>query len=129
MEKIELVSILKSQHRLLQSDLAFALENPSLSILVKFKSDLDIHLNLENGTFYPAYLEKKRQLNENIQPTLDFIKKMDEIIQVVLKFLEKYSTADSITLNPQNFKVELQAIVNTLNLRIETEEEAVYDFY
>jgi len=134
----ELIETLTKQHRKLQKDLTSALEksndisNKKDEILIElttFKTDLLEHLELENGTFYPAYLEKKKELGESIQSTEEFINKMSEIGEKVFAFLNKYSTTETIKENPTNFTNELSTITATLNTRVETEEEGVYGVF
>ena len=135
----ELVSTLKSQHRTLQADLALATEDAKsdteskgvsiLSSLTKFKNDLVEHLKLENEVFYPDYLDKKTKRGEDVTNTKEFIRQMDDIGKVVIGFLEKYNTSEKINAAVSDFKKELPNIISTLNLRIETEEEGVFDLY
>ena len=139
MDPQELVSTLKSQHRTLQADLALATEDAKsdteskgvsiLSSLTKFKNDLVEHLKLENDVFYPDYLEKKIKKGEDISSTKEFIRQMDDIGKVVMGFLDKYKTPEAINTAISDYKKELFNIVGTLNIRIETEEEGVFDLY
>ena len=134
MEPQELISTLKNQHRILQSDLSSALEvnkrgENIILDLIKFKNDLLEHLKLENETFYTDYLDKKTKKGEEIENTKKFIKEMDDIAKVVMTFLEKYSSSESINKYITEFNKELPDIISTLNMRIETEEDGVYDIY
>lgn len=135
----ELVSRLTAQHRTLQSDLASAMTAVDshdasqgadiLSCLGKFKKDLVEHMDLENGVFYPDYLRKKAVRGEDITSTKEFIQQMDEIGKVVTKFLDSYASEETITASLPDFKHELSSIIHTLNMRIETEEEGVFNIY
>jgi len=135
----ELISTLKTQHRTLQADLAQALNDATsgtggkgatiVSALAKFKTDLLEHLKLENGEFYPDYLEKKIKRGEDVTGTKEFIRQMDDIGKAVMGFLDKYNTAESIDVSLPTFQEELPGIIRTLNVRIETEEEGVYGIY
>lgn len=135
----ELITTLKNQHRSLQFDLSLALENSRIETekedknilfdLEKFKKDLSEHLKLENEVFYPDYLAKKLKNGEDITKTEEFISQMIVIGDKVTEFLNKYSTPEAINSNISNFKEELVEIMGILNIRIETEEEGVFEFY
>jgi regulator of sigma D len=126
----ELISTLKSQHRTLQADLALVLKDVSpLPDLIKFKNDLLEHLKLENEVFYPDYIDKKTKRGEDVVKTKEFIRQMDDIGKVVMGFLDKYNTSEMINASASDFNKELPNIISTLNLRIETEEEGVFDLY
>jgi len=126
----ELVSTLKAQHRSLQADLSAALDGTNSALaLTKFRNDLLEHLQLENEVFYPDYLEKQGKKGEDVTKTKEFIKQMDDIGNVVMAFLNKYNAAEAITATTEDFKKELETIIRTLNLRIETEEEGVFGLY
>lgn len=84
---------------------------------------------MENGTFYTDYINKKIKRGEDVTSTKEFIKKMDDIAAVIKVFLDKYSDANKINLAIIDFRRELQDIIDTLNLRIETEEDGVFEFY
>lgn len=139
MEPQELITALKSQHRTLQSDLSSALEKTNaeaedkgeniLSDLTKFKTELLAHVKMEGEMFYPDYLHKKTQRGEEIESTKKFINEMDEIAKVVMNFLDKYPSADNINNSLSAFREELNGIVGVLNVRIETEEEGVFNVY
>ena len=134
----ELVTKLKEQHLTLQADLVSALEYARvpetidgvliLEVLRKFKTDLTEHLQLENETFYPDYFNKKSLLNSDVDSEQIFHEKMNEIGTAVMNFLDKYSIPESLN-NPSEFKAELSGIIDTLKLRIETEEEGIFDIY
>ena len=134
-----LIAKLKIQHRGLQHDLVLVsdgvasktLQQSSVLVsgLATFKHDLLEHLTLENGEFYPDYLHKKEVKGEDLESTKEFIKKMDDIGKAVMGFLDTYATPEAIDASKLTFQHELQGIIKTLNVRIETEEEGVYDIY
>jgi len=135
----ELITTLKAQHRGLQSDLTNVLgelksetvlnASAVISKLAKFKEDLIEHLKLENGEFYPDYLHKKEIKGENIAQTKEFIGVMENIGKVVIAFLDKYDNIEAIESSRLVFDNEFNNIIRTLNTRIETEEEGVYEIY
>jgi regulator of sigma D len=135
----DLIKILKAQHRVLQADLLSAQGfsgstdanrfEKTLSFLAKFRVDLNEHIKLENDKFYPGYIKKQIERGEEVESTKLFIKKMDEIAMVIMAFLDKYLAAGDIEKNLFNFKKELSGIIGTLNTRIETEEEGLFDLY
>ncbi|MCA9359030.1 hemerythrin domain-containing protein [Candidatus Kaiserbacteria bacterium] len=135
----ELIETLKSQHRKIQSDLRAAYdelksegETPSSAIvadLSRFKKDLEEHLKLESEEFYPDYLAKKEARGEDTDSAKKFIRMMDDIGEVVMAFLYKYSTEEAVENSRDTFEDELLEIIDTLNTRIETEEQGVYDIY
>lgn len=135
----ELIETLKSQHRKIQSDLRAAYdelksegETPSSAIvadLSRFKKDLEEHLKLESEEFYPDYLAKKEARGEDTASAKKFIRMMDDIGEVVMAFLHKYSTEEAVENSRDTFEDELLEIIDTLNTRIETEEQGIYDIY
>jgi hemerythrin-like domain-containing protein len=139
MNQEELIAKLKEQHKTLKQYLSLALvyvENEAekgakkiLSELVQFKKDLEEHLTLENGTFYPSYLDKKKARGEDTVSTEKFIKEMTDIGLKVMQFLENYNSVEKITASTDEFKAKLSDVTQTLKVRIESEEEGVYDFY
>ena len=138
MDVQNLVSKMIAQHRGLQKDLGTALDLSSridfdaaaiLQSLEVFKKDLIEHLELENGTFYVGLLKKMREKGWDTANTELFIKEMDVIAKTVMDFLNKYSGSDSITSSIAGFKQQLPEIINTLNLRIESEESGVYSYW
>lgn len=139
MDQQKLISTLKSQHRTLQEDLSLALSKANLAIenkgeaiildLVKFKDDLMGHLKIEKEIFYPDYLDKKIKRGEEVESTKKFISEMDDIAKVVMSFLDKYASPESVDKFSADFSEDLMKIIVTLNMRIETEEEGVFDVY
>jgi len=135
----DLIAKLKAQHFTLIEDLTSALgyltsqegveSSVILEILQKFKSDLIEHLQLENNSFYLDYFNKKSLMNADIDNEQEFHEKMNDIGTEVMNFLDKYSTPEAMDDNPSEFKSELSGIIDTLKLRIETEEEGIFDVY
>lgn len=135
-DKASLVKTLKDQHRNLQSALVNTEKELSsgstenvIKLLANFRTDLIIHLELENGTFYPDYLRITEEKGGDTEKIKGFIAQMAEIGEKVIAFLSKYITTDSINSNKQDFAKELEKITSTLNLRIQMEEEGIYDIY
>ena len=133
-----IVSIMIEQHRGLQKDLdevvnQFQEGNPDISkidkSLKKFNKDLKEHLELENNVFYKQLLEKMKLKGQDTEKTELFIGQMKEIEKSVYAFLEKYESPDKIENKINKFKEELDDIINTLNLRIESEESGVYSYW
>jgi hypothetical protein len=135
----ELIITLKTQHRVLQTDLSFVTENLQsekevysgniVVFLEKFKMDLLEHLKLENDVFYPDFLNKKTQKGEDVTNTKIFIKDMDVIGTVVMAFLEDYNSPERISASIDEFKERMSVITDMLNTRIESEEEGVFGYY
>ena len=135
-DKKQLIETMKGQHRVLQSDLIEAKNNTTSELfekvdeyLKKFKIDLKTHLDLENGTFYPDYFKMSEEKGANIEKIKSFIAEMVEIGEKVTKFLDRYSNVQSIKSDKAIFTQDLEPIIKTLNLRIEMEEEGIYDIY
>ena len=134
-----LIATLKAQHRTIQEDLRQLLQGFSsqnsldggvvLAGLSKLKNDVLGHLELENGVFYPDYLAKKSANGQDITQTEEFIKVMDNIGKEFLAFLEKYNNTNTIENSKTDLFKELNDITATINTRIETEEEGVFDLY
>jgi hemerythrin-like domain-containing protein len=131
-----LVSIMVGQHRGLQKDLGnisdqFSERKINVSeiskFLKKFTKDLKEHLELENNVFYKQLLEKMKLKGQDTTKTELFIDQMKEIEKVVGTFLKKYDDLDKDNIN--NFKKEFKNIVDTLNIRIESEEAGVYAYW
>lgn len=138
MDQQSLVKTLISQHRILQADLGKISDmldeideqaGEIVSTLEKFKLDLSTHLKLENGTFYPSLLDHMKAKNMATEDTEKFISEMKDIEKIVLDFLKKYDASQKIKESPKNFKNDFPPIVTTLNLRIESEEEGVYETF
>lgn len=138
MEPKELIEFLKSQHKDLQEDLGLALEKTShggeqgeriIVDLTSFKSMLLGHIEIESEVFYPDYLKKQEFKGDKIEDTIKFIKEMDIIAEKVMAFLDKYKTPKSIDKNIKTFSIDLSNIIATLNMRIESEEDGVFNLY
>lgn len=138
MDKKNIVSTMVAQHRTLQKDLgvvAEVLESGKIDAqkiitgLDQFKKDLIEHLELENNTFYHELLKEMKVKGQDTAKTEQFIAEMKDIEKVVVAFLEKYKDAQSIGEKTEEFKKEFPGIVETLNLRIESEEAGVYSYW
>jgi len=135
----DLIPILIKQHKKLKKELL------QIVILLRDKSNVDIdlirsemetfqkdiiaHLRLENRVFYVLLLDKMQKQNKNIVKTQAFISEMNAIETEVLSFLEKYKTDQQIIHDIDVFEVELQDIIDVLVLRIQSEEEGVYQYF
>lgn len=137
MEK-EIIKILINQHRALQSDLGLVStflqsENVNVSNIIQslsnFKSKLLEHLKLENDEFYPGLLKKMKEKEMKTEDTVKFIQQMKSIGVVVMAFLEKYNSKNAILGEINVFKKDLNEIILTLNLRIESEEQGVFTYW
>lgn len=137
-EEKNIVSTMVEQHRGLQKDLggvvdALNSEKPDSveidKLLKQFIKDVTAHLELENNVFYVQLLEKMKAKGQDTAKTEQFIAEMKDIEKVVLAFLGKYKDAESIENKMGEFKPEFAGIVNTLNLRIESEESGVFAYW
>ncbi len=133
-----IVPRLTEQHRLLQKDLGMAaamaeMEKPSSEEIEKwlrqFTADLGEHLHLENAIFYVELLKKMKEAGVDTADTEAFIADMKNIGNKVEAFMKKYEEAESINVSLGEFKSELFPIINTLNVRIESEESGVYLYW
>jgi hemerythrin-like domain-containing protein len=134
----ELITLLREQHRTLGIELTNALEAAKdatalrdeeiVAYLNTFRNDLTEHLKIENVVFYPDYLNKKSKIKENVAYAQELIKQMDEIAVAVLAFLDTYNSVTSIERARAKFISELATIMDTLRVRIETEDE-IFDLY
>ena len=137
MEKTVMIEMMKKQHDNLQEDLLVVQKEINLTdfnikiaeSLAKFKSDLLGHLAIEDNQFYPSYLERLKKQGEDTSKTELFISEMNHIKDAVTAFLAKYETSDNVRTNISQFPLELEQIIRTLNLRIESEEEGVYEMF
>ncbi|MBT4849306.1 hemerythrin domain-containing protein [Candidatus Parcubacteria bacterium] len=139
MDKKTIITILIGQHRALQKDLGtisglvFSEEQIDfkniIHLLQEFTKDLLGHLKLENETFYPELLDSMKAKNQDIVKTELFIAEMKTIEVAVTTFLEKYKEASDIEEKLAEFKKEFPNIIETLNLRIESEEVGVYSYW
>lgn len=124
---------------MLQSDLSSVLENSKVETkesledvvlgLTKFRSDLLAHIKLEGEKFYPDYFKKIIANGEDVENGKRFIKEMDDLAKTIIEFLAKYTATGSINASAADFRKELSAMISTLNVRIETEEKGLFDFY
>lgn len=97
--------------------------------LVEFRVILAIHLELENSSFYPELLKKFEKSEFELNNTKRFIEEMKLIGRKVEDFLSLYRTGEAISENMANFKKELDEIINTLSLRITSEEDGVFLYW
>jgi len=133
-----IVPTLTGQHRLLQKDLGDIAEllkigSPDYEkvseLLSKFSKDLMEHLHLENDLFYVELLKKMKVVWTDTAETEAFIGEMKAIEDTVQKFLSKYKGGPEIKNSADSFPSEFSLIVNTLNIRIESEESGVYGYW
>lgn len=133
-----LIQTLLNQHNILRKEMANIKDEsekdlPSAAAIIehisKFKSELISHLNLENGVFYPKLLEQMKKQGLDITDTVKFIDKMKIIEKKVGGFLEKYSGAPAIENNLADFKLDLNDMISTLMIRIDSEEQGVYLYW
>lgn len=139
MDSKQLINTLKAQHKVLKTDLIQALddaekgieknESEILQFLSKFKTDLTEHVKLENDIFYPDYLDRKLKRGEDITETSKFVDEMKKIGYGVTQFLEKYDTPEELEDIKRDFEGDLKHIIETLNIRISTEEDSVFELY
>jgi len=139
MNRKRLITKLRNQHRALGESLLRVIESSKstdkdrskqiLLELEKFKEDLMEHLKLENEIFYPDYKNLKIKAGQDVEEIVEFDIQMKAIGEVVLAFLDKYNSVNSIELSIGEFRKELQSVTDTLNTRIETEEEGMFDMY
>lgn len=130
----ELMRILKAQHdnlkRLLTQTKAEAEKlQPDYekiqNTLLEFKGRLLEHLLLENGTFYPRVFAKLSSKNEEVESAKEFMKSMVAIEAVVFAFFDKY-LPDKVKNKFSAFLGNLDFMIRSLMLRIESEEEGIY---
>ncbi len=133
-----ILEVLLSQHSILKKEVANMKEeaeksSPVLELILnyenKFKNELINHLNLENNVFYPQLLEKMKRQGTDVTDTTKFIEKMKEIEKKVTEFFEKYADIQNIKNNFENFKNDLNNMISTLLIRIESEEQGVYLYW
>jgi hypothetical protein len=134
----KIVSLLIGQHNQLKEILIGAKgqtesPKPNFELIIEqhelFKKKLGEHLALENGVFYPAILagmREKRALEEKIVSTKKFIKEMKAIEVVVAAFFNTYNSAGALQEKWRDYPKNLNAIIATLLLRIESEEDGIY---
>ncbi|QQS60959.1 MAG: hypothetical protein IPN70_03655 [Candidatus Moraniibacteriota bacterium] len=94
-----------------------------------FKKNLVAHLKLEDEKFYPDYFNTKEENERAVEMGKQLIEEMNNIAKDVLNFLDTYTSVDSIRNAKEDFRKEFLGIMSTLNMRIETEEEDLYDMY
>ena len=138
MESENIVETLVSQHRKLQKDLGslsevLAQKEPNVQIidvlLQQFSHDLMTHLHLENEVFYVDLLQKMKNKGQDTKKTELFIAEMKDIEKAIIIFLDTNNTNEKISQNIDLLRINLPSIVNTLNLRIESEESGVYSYW
>ncbi|XOU94985.1 MAG: hemerythrin domain-containing protein [Candidatus Kerfeldbacteria bacterium] len=136
--KKNLITTLVAQHRELQNNLKcvadqLKIELPEISkineCLEEFSVNLTEHLKLENDTFYVNLLKVMKEKGQDTTKTEKFIAEMNDIAIVVMEFLNKFKGEEKIKAQIDSLKNELPAIIDTLGLRIETEEAGVYAYW
>lgn len=135
----ELILLLKQQHQGLRTDFSAAVNASSeanrtdaqqiLLALNVAETALVEHMQTENTLFYADYLEKKMQRGESVEKTKYFVHEMDEIGARANDFFERYRSAEAILENQLTFRKELTDIFSTLKIRMEVEEEGIFDIY
>ncbi len=130
-----LINILKNQHNHLRKEMKELKEeseksSPNFPILFKILNDFSYflaeHLNLENNVFYPELIEKFKMKGHEIYGIEKFINEMKIIETKVKKFFKFYLDAENIKKDFKKFALNLDEIVSTLTLRIESEENSVF---
>ena len=138
MDTDNIVETLTYQHRQLQTDLGkiselFLKPDQNVvdisSLLKQFSLDLVQHLHIENEVFYVELLRKMKEKGKDTAKTELFISEMDKIGKAVMMFLGSYDSEEKIKNALDVFKNDLSSITETLNLRIESEEEGVYTYW
>ncbi len=139
MNKEELIAKLKVQHRELEINLHNALslcdgahENAGEQIhteLERFQNTLTEHLTLEDTTFYPEYFKMKIAIGEGVESTQAFFEEIKSIGAKVNSFLNTYNSPEAITTSLDLFTQDLKSITAVLRVRLETEEESVYEIF
>lgn len=136
-EKKALIKTMKAQHVQLALDLEelrglATSEAPEHAVvaagLVRFTAHLAEHLELEDGTFYPAYIAQKRQRGEDTERVTQYMKEMQVIAKAIGVFVESalpegIETAEAVA----RFTPQLKRISQMLAVRIETEEDGPYE--
>lgn len=139
MDKQILIATLKKQHHALREDLALVSEalkvetresqENIVTILARFKQNIIKHVALEDEKFYPSYFKKMRVIGSDVTVNKEFIREMARLIEMVINFLDAYNTWENIASAPLECKKQLKQITDMLNVRIEIEEETLYDIY
>lgn len=134
----DIKEILLGQHKILKKEMAMLKEEAEkeflsfeiiFNYLQNFKYELTNHLHLENDVFYPQLLEKLKNQGMDIVDTIKFIDKMKEIEKNVLNFTAKYAVVEDIKNKTNDFKPDLNGIISTLLIRLESEEDGVYMYW
>lgn len=137
-KSLELIEILKQQHKDLEnllSEVKSILNQPAadyaqvLELLTKLKQALTDHVRIENEEFYPKYGQLLSMLGKKFDNDEKLKIEMNRIVSLVFDFLATYASAASIADNLIEFKKSLASIENILKIRIETEEEGLFDAY
>lgn len=133
-EKQELIATMKAQHATIMADLAELHRQASLPIcdpdsiragVERLTRDLTTHLQLEDVTFYPAYMDLKHRKGESTERLEQYIKEMQIISQSVNVFIEH--VLESGACGDATFMPQLERITQMITVRIETEEEGPYE--
>lgn len=137
-EGVDMVVVLIEQHRTLQkylSDAKKAILEKDLDLekithsLQLFAANLSGHLQLEDQVFYPELLSLMKSKGADVSDTKKFIKEMEQIGAEVAVFLKKYQELDDLKKNLVSFSMDIDNIIQTLNIRIESEESGIYDYW
>jgi len=100
-----------------------------VTLLKQFSVDLTEHLKLEDDTFYPELLKGMKEKGTDTTKTEQFIDEMKEIGKSVGVFLDKYLVLENVKNNEDVFVKDLDSLISTLALRIESEEAGVYSYW
>lgn len=131
----DLIATLISQHNDLRRGILTIIEAEEFNAsgifenLENFKKTLSNHLNLEDNMFYPGVLKKLENRKIETETVLKFIEEMKIIAEKVFMFFEKYDKEEKIKMNQEEFKTDFKRISETLNIRMESEEDGIYMYW
>ncbi len=94
------------------------------STLANMSEEIRLHLNIEDADIYPALLQhenaKVRELAAKYQ--MD----MGQLLVVYQGFANKFTTAEQITADPEDFRKEANMVFQALFQRIKAENQNLY---
>lgn len=95
--------------------------------LVKFRDDLNEHLELENGRFYPELLKEMQVADQDTSNIRRFIDDMQIMEKAIQSFMEKFESGNNDFKNDiTKLKKEFSDIKEVLDMRMDLEEAKVF---
>lgn len=120
----ELLHIAKQMSELFNAEELTKDASAIRGLLSTLAGKLNVHLTMEDNSFYPTLLNGKDE--EKKQIAQKYIDEMGQIKVVFGEYLKKWPTAKVIQSNPEEFIKETKGIFEALAKRIDKEDNELF---